>query len=155
MGKAFAGSHWAVFQGASEAAIPAAVLPERATQKDGPMASSPPGCAEKRPGAAFPTQSQPLSDTPAWPPCPGLFSVQQMPLPFNLWFPNRSPYGYHLYNIKYTITPVTDTYIQIGHVHLAILRCLSNRAFSAGITVQITIGTVTTASIVCVVSSGP
>jgi len=41
MGVAFAASVWAVFQGASEAAIPAAVLPERATPKDGPNTCSP------------------------------------------------------------------------------------------------------------------
>ena len=46
------------------------VLPERATPKDGPSASSPKGCTEKRPGAALAPQSQPMRDAPASPPCP-------------------------------------------------------------------------------------
>jgi len=60
MRAAFAARDWAVFQGTSEAAIPDAVSPERATPKDGPIPHSPTGCTEKGPGAALASQLQPV-----------------------------------------------------------------------------------------------
>jgi hypothetical protein len=43
------------------AALRGVAVPERATRKNGPSASSPPGCTEKRPGAALASQLQPAA----------------------------------------------------------------------------------------------
>src|SRR5579863_1515775 len=58
--------------------------------------------------------------------------------------------SYILYNIKYTTTPVTLTYSQIGSVQRAILRCLSNFRASARLSVIIASTGTVAASTVCV-----
>jgi len=71
MGAAFAARDWAVFQGASEAAIPLWVLPERATRKDGPIPYSPKGCTEKGAGGCVGfSVTAPKGDAPSKPRCP-------------------------------------------------------------------------------------
>ncbi len=51
--------------------------------------------------------------------------------------------------MKYTITPVTETYIHSGQVQRAIARCWGYRAFSPRLNVMMAIGTMTMASVTC------
>src|SRR5580698_2834051 len=61
------------------------------------------------------------------------------------------PFGYQRYNIRYTTTPVTLTYIQIGNVHRAMARCRATSIRKPRRSVMIASTGVTTARLVCVV----
>jgi len=72
-------------------------------------------------------------------------AVSVIPLPGGL---RTRPYIW--YSIKYTITPVTETYSHNGSVHRAMRRCLSNFSESPNVSVAIANGTTVTASGMCV-----